>query len=69
MHRPFKTPLWQVTAPLGVLACLYLVMSLPMVTFVRLFVWMLIGLVVYFAYAHRNSKYRKDLIVRATAAE
>ncbi len=69
MHRPFKTPLWQVTAPLGVLACLYLVLSLPMVTFVRLFVWMIIGLVVYFLYAHRNSKYREDAIVQASAAE
>ncbi len=67
MERPFKTPLWQVTAPLGVVACLYLVLSLPMVTFVRLFVWMVIGLVVYFLYAHRNAKYREDAI--AAAAE
>lgn len=67
MERPFKTPLWQVTAPLGVVACLYLVLSLPMVTFVRLFVWMVIGLIVYFLYAHRNAKYREDAI--AAAAE
>ena len=66
--RPFKTPLWQVTAPLGVVACLYLVFSLPMVTFVRLFVWMIIGLVVYFLYAHRNAKYRKSAIAEASAA-
>jgi len=68
MERPFKTPLWQVTAPLGVVACLYLVFSLPMVTFVRLFVWMLIGLVVYFLYAHRNAKYRESAITEASAA-
>ncbi len=59
MHRPFKTPFWKVTAPLGVISCLYLVFSLPMATFVRLFVWMLIGLVVYFGYAYKNSKYRE----------
>src|SRR6202012_3177615 len=69
MERPFKKPFWKDTAPRGVLACLYLVMSLPMATFVRLFVWMLIGLVVYFGYAHRNSKYREDAIAQATAAE
>jgi APA family basic amino acid/polyamine antiporter len=68
MERPFKTPLWQVTAPLGVVACLYLVFSLPMVTFVRLFVWMIIGLVIYFLYAHRNAKYRASAIAEASAA-
>ena len=67
MVRPFKTPFWKVTAPLGVVACLYLVFSLPMVTFVRLFVWMLIGLVVYFLYAHRHSKYREEAIAAAAA--
>ena len=69
LERPFKTPFWKVTAPLGVVACLYLVFSLPMATFVRLFVWMIIGLAVYFGYAARNSKYREDAIVAATPAE
>ncbi len=69
IHRPFKTPFWKVTAPLGVISCLYLVMSLPLPTFVRLFVWMIVGLVVYFGYAARNSKYREDAIAKATAAE
>jgi hypothetical protein len=36
---------------------------------VRLFVWMLIGLVVYFGYAARNSKYREGAIAASTAAE
>jgi basic amino acid/polyamine antiporter, APA family len=69
MERPFKVPGWKIVAPLGVVACLYLVFSLPMATFVRLFVWMIIGLVVYFGYAARNSKYREDAIAKATAAE
>jgi APA family basic amino acid/polyamine antiporter len=69
LERPFKTPFWKVTAPLGVIACLYLVFSLPMATFARLFIWMAIGLVVYFLYARRNSKYREDAIVKATPAE
>jgi APA family basic amino acid/polyamine antiporter len=60
MERPFKTPLWQLTAPLGVVACLYLVFSLPMATFARLFIWMAIGLVVYFGYAHRHARYSES---------
>ena len=69
MVRPFKTPFWKVTAPLGVVACLYLVFSLPMATFVRLFVWMAIGLVVYFGYAYRHSKYREAAIAASIAAQ
>jgi APA family basic amino acid/polyamine antiporter len=67
MERPFKVPAWKFVAPLGVVACLYLVFSLPMATFVRLFVWMAIGLVVYFGYAHRHSKYREEAIAAAAA--
>jgi APA family basic amino acid/polyamine antiporter len=62
LERPFKTPLWWLVAPLGIISCLYLVFSLPMPTFVRLFVWMLIGLVVYFGYAYRNSHFREDFV-------
>jgi APA family basic amino acid/polyamine antiporter len=69
IERPFKVPAWKIVAPLGVIACLYLVVSLPMATFVRLFVWMIIGLVVYFGYAHRHAKYREDVIAQASAAE
>jgi len=57
LPRPFKTPLWQVTAPLGVLACLYLVFSLPRDTWIRLFAWMAVGLVIYFGYAYRHSRF------------
>src|ERR1700761_7548276 len=69
MERPFKVPAWKVVAPLGVIACIYLVFSLPMATFVRLFVWMIIGLVVYFGYAAHNSKYREDDVAGLSAGE
>jgi APA family basic amino acid/polyamine antiporter len=68
LHRPFKTPFWKVTAPLGVISCLYLVFSLPMATFVRLFVWMIVGLVVYFGYARHHAKYKEDGAVVAAKA-
>lgn len=53
--RVFKTPLWQVTAPLGILSCLYLIYELPQATIVRLLVWMALGLLVYFFYARRRA--------------
>jgi APA family basic amino acid/polyamine antiporter len=65
IHRPFKTPFWKITAPLGVVSCLYLVMSLPLPTFARLFVWMAIGLVVYFLYARKHTKYQDPVVVAA----
>ncbi len=52
-------PFWQFTALLGVLACLYLVSSLPAATWIRLVVWMAIGLVVYFGYAYGHSRYQR----------
>ncbi len=55
MPRAFKTPLWQVTAPLGILSCLYLISQLPAATFVRLMGWMVIGLVIYFGYGRKHA--------------
>jgi APA family basic amino acid/polyamine antiporter len=54
--RPFRTPLVPLVPGLGVLTCLYLMYGLPGATWERLIVWMIIGLVIYFAYGKRNSK-------------
>jgi len=67
--RPFRTPFYQVIAPLGVLACLYLVFSLPRDTWIRLFAWMAVGLVVYFGYAYRHSRYHNRVQSAPTPAE
>jgi APA family basic amino acid/polyamine antiporter len=58
IHRPFRTPLVMVVAPLGILFCGWLMYGLPPDTWARLFVWMAIGLVLYFAYGCRHSKLR-----------
>ncbi|HMB02284.1 MAG TPA: amino acid permease [Isosphaeraceae bacterium] len=54
--RPFKTPAVWVTAPLGALSSASLMTGLPADTWIRLVVWMAIGLVIYFVYGLRNSK-------------
>jgi APA family basic amino acid/polyamine antiporter len=53
--RPFRCPLVPIVPGLGVLACLLLMLSLPAHNWYRLFVWMAIGLVVYFSYGRRHS--------------
>lgn len=56
IKRPFRTPIVGVVAPLGVLACLYLMKNLPLDTWARLLAWMAIGFVIYFTYSRRHSK-------------
>jgi APA family basic amino acid/polyamine antiporter len=56
--RPFKTP-WVPFVPImGILISLALIASLNGLTIVRLFVWLGIGLVVYFSYSVKHSKVR-----------
>jgi APA family basic amino acid/polyamine antiporter len=40
----------------SVLASFYLMLNLPAATWIRFFVWLVIGLVVYFAYGVRKSR-------------
>jgi APA family basic amino acid/polyamine antiporter len=54
--RPFKTPLVPLVPILGVLVCSAMIYSLDNRTLLTAFVWMLIGLVVYFAYSKKHSK-------------
>jgi APA family basic amino acid/polyamine antiporter len=67
MKRSFRTPLVWFTAPMGIAACLYLVANLGWPTLMRLFVWMAIGLVVYFGWAHWHA--RRFEAARAAPAE
>jgi APA family basic amino acid/polyamine antiporter len=56
LHRPFRTPLVPLVPLLGMLSCLGLMASLPGSTWIRLIVWMVIGLLVYFGYSRSHSK-------------
>lgn len=57
--RPFKTPLVYVTAPLGALSAVALMAALPVDTWIRLAVWLAIGLLIYFFFGARNSRLGK----------
>ena len=55
-ERPFKTPFAFIVAPAAILGCLYLFFSLPSVTQTRFFIWMGVGLVVYFVFSRGSSR-------------
>ena len=59
IKRPFRVPLFWLVSPLGVASCFYLMYGLPPDTWARLFVWMIIGMVIYFAYGRRHSALNK----------
>ncbi len=60
IERPFKTPFVPVLPILGVVVCILLMASLPIESWERLGVWLLIGLVIYLFYGMKNSKIRKQ---------
>ncbi|MBI4165474.1 MAG: amino acid permease [Acidobacteria bacterium] len=56
-HRGFRTPWVPVIPIMAILCCLTLMLSLPLETWVRFFVWLAIGLVIYFSYSKRRSEF------------
>ncbi len=63
--RPFKTPFVHVTALLGIVVCLLQMAALPLDTWIRLIVWMAIGLVIYFCYGYHHSALRAPVMAGA----
>jgi APA family basic amino acid/polyamine antiporter len=55
-RRPFRTPWVPVVPALGVLSCVALMLSLPAGTWIRLVVWVGLGLAIYGLYGRRKSK-------------
>ena len=55
-HRPFRVPGYPVTPILSALACFGLILGLERSNWLRLVIWLSIGLVIYFAYSIRHSK-------------
>ena len=53
--RGFTVPFSPITPLLGAAACIFLMTGLPMITWIRFIVWLIIGLVVYFTYSIKNS--------------
>ncbi len=64
--RPFRVPMVPLFPVLGVILCAVLMLSLPLETWGRFFVWLAIGLLIYFGYSVRHSKLRRGIDVGPT---
>jgi basic amino acid/polyamine antiporter, APA family len=60
LERPFKTPFVPVVPILGIVTCVVMMVSLPFDTWLRLFVWLAIGFLIYFFYGKKRSKLRNE---------
>jgi amino acid transporter len=58
--RTFRLPLMPVVPAIGVLASLFLILQLQWQTWVRFAVWLVIGLIIYFAYGRKHSLLSPD---------
>jgi len=56
LPRPFKTPFVWFVAPMGAISAAYLMFYLDIETWVRLVVWLAIGLAIYFLYSRTHSR-------------
>jgi APA family basic amino acid/polyamine antiporter len=59
LKRPFKAPFFPYVPILGMITSLGVMASLPRDTWIRLILWMAIGIVIYFTYGRKKSKLRK----------
>jgi amino acid transporter len=54
-NRPFRTPVLWLVAPLGILVNLIMMLFLPVETWLRLVIWLVVGMVLYFSFGYRFS--------------
>jgi basic amino acid/polyamine antiporter, APA family len=56
LERPFRAPAIWVVAPLGAATSIFLMFGLPLDTWLRLGVWLVVGLAIYFCYGAKHSR-------------
>lgn len=56
-HRPFKCPWSPVVPILGIAANLVMMFALDLITWLRLVIWLAIGLLIYFIYSRKHSEF------------
>jgi APA family basic amino acid/polyamine antiporter len=60
MRRAFRTPFVPIVPILAALICLYMMVSLPLVTWIRFVIWLVIGVMLYFGYSMHHSRLWRD---------
>ncbi|BBZ34843.1 amino acid permease [Mycolicibacterium confluentis] len=61
LKRGFRVPWVPVLPIISIVACLWLMLNLTALTWIRFLIWMALGVVIYFAYSRRNSVLGKRL--------
>lgn len=56
--RAFRTPWVPIVPILGIVTCAVMMLSLPLDMWIRLIVWLAVGLVIYFTYGKKRSKWQ-----------
>jgi len=69
LPRPFKTPLIPLVPILGMGIPLFMMLSLPASTWLRLFVWLVIGMFIYFGYGRSHSQLARTRANQTLAAK
>ncbi|HEX8943466.1 MAG TPA: amino acid permease [Gemmatimonadaceae bacterium] len=57
--RPFRVPWVPITPLISIVACVYLMVQLPGITWIRFAIWLVVGLVIYFTYGYTHSTLRR----------
>jgi APA family basic amino acid/polyamine antiporter len=65
--RPFRAPWVPLTPIISIVTCLYLMIQLPLLTWIRFGIWLLLGLAIYFFYGLRHSRLAKTVEARKAA--
>ncbi|MBU3072135.1 amino acid permease [Clostridium estertheticum] len=60
IERKFRCPWVPVLPIISALSCIYLMSALPLVTWIRFIIWLLIGIVIYFVYSRHHSLLQKE---------
>ncbi|MEV4640906.1 amino acid permease [Actinoplanes sp. NPDC049548] len=60
MPRPYRVPWSPVLPIIGVAFAIYLMADLPVDTWIRFVVWLVVGMLIYFLYGYRNSRLRRE---------
>lgn len=69
IERPFKTPLVPIVPILGALICIGMIVAIDPFTLKAAFLWMILGLIVYFTYSRKRSKLRNPSEILTHASD
>jgi hypothetical protein len=59
MPRPYRVPLSPIFPLLGIAFAIYLMADLPLTTWIRFVVWLVVGILIYLLYGYRHSRVRR----------